>query len=713
MHYNERKALKKVKKNLLILIILIISNIYSYSQVPDNDFINQIVETLAAKSEDENSEESADYSDLFETLSYYYVHPLNINTATQEELESLKILNPLQVQAIIDYRQKYGNLASLYELYYINGIDRQTADMVMPFLTTYSDKNFSQKINWSKVLRYGRNQMFTRYQRVLETRKGYMPVPDSILAEHPNRKYLGSPYKLYYKYKFYYRNNIFAGITAEKDEGEEFFKGSQKYGFDYYSAHLFIQNWGKIKHLAIGDYNAEFGQGLVLWTGFSFGKSPFVLNTMKTPTGLKKYSSVNENNFLRGAGITYNFGNIDATVFASYKKIDANVSISDTTDNEYQIFEVSSLQNTGYHRTPGEVADKNVLPLRVMGGNLTYRDKKHLKIGMTMVNYHFGADVERQDRLYNTYEFHGQDLTNVGVDYQYSMHKLYFFGEIARSNNGAMAQIHGINFAMASNMGLSLVYRDYGTKYQSIYTSPFAEGSKPANEKGFYVGFQLFPIKYWEVSMYYDLYKFPWYRFRISEVNTTGNDFLANIIYTPSREVKMYWRYKEETKFEDLIDKSETPHIKTTVPKNIKRLRYHISYRVGNNWEFRNRIEVSRYTKDTIKENGILIYQDVVYRFNKIPLRIVGRYAIFDTDGYNARIYAYENDVLYAFSIPGYFYKGKRYYLMLKYSASHNLDFWFRISQWYYTDRHTISSNLNQINGNTKTEVKLQLRYKF
>jgi len=696
-------------KKVYLFIIPLLWSVLSYAQVPDNDFINQIVETLASK--EENSEENLDYSDLFETLSYYYTHPLNINKATAEELKSLRIFTPLQVQSIIDYREKYGNFYSLYELYYVDGLDRETAELAMPFLTVYSKKKEEKPLNLKSVLRYGRNQMFLRTQRVLETRKGYLPASDSLLEANPNARYLGSPYKLYYRYKFYYRNNVFAGITAEKDEGEEFFKGTQKQGFDYYSAHLFLQNLGKLKKLAIGDYNAEFGQGLVLWTGFSFGKSPFVNNTMKTGTGLKKYSSVNENMFLRGAGITYDFGSVDVTAFASYKRIDANVVTSDTVDNEFEVTEVSSLQNTGYHRTYAELADKNVLPLTVMGGNITYRAPKHLKLGVTAVNYQFGADVSKKDVLYNTYEFRGRNLTNIGADYQYSMHSIYFFGEVAHSSNNGLAQIHGVNFAMASNMNVSLVYRNFGVDYQSIYTSPFAEGSKPANEKGVYLGLQLFPVKYWEVSMYYDMYKFPWYRFRISQVNTTGQDFLINLIYHPARDLKMYWRYKQETKMEDLT--SSANDLKLTVPKTIQRLRYHISYNVSPNWGLRNRIEVSRYTKDTVLQNGILMYQDIIYRFNKIPLKVIGRLAIFDTDGYQARIYAYENDVLYAFSIPGYYYKGKRYYLLLKYSASRSLDFWFRISQWYYTNKNKLSSGLNEINGHTKTEVKFQVRYKF
>ena len=89
------------------------------------------------------------------------------------------------------------------------------------------------------------------------------------------------------------------------------------------------------------------------------------------------------------------------------------------------------------------------------------------------------------------------------------------------------------------------------------------------------------------------------------------------------------------------------------------------------------------------------------------------RFAVFDTDSYNARIYAYESDILYAFSIPAYYSKGTRTYFNLKYTVGKFMDIWLRYSQSYYSDLDVISSGLNQINGNTKSEIKIQVRIKF
>ena len=108
-----------------------------------------------------------------------------------------------------------------------------------------------------------------------------------------------------------------------------------------------------------------------------------------------------------------------------------------------------------------------------------------------------------------------------------------------------------------------------------------------------------------------------------------------------------------------------------------------------------------------------MIYQDIFYDLRKIPLSFNMRFAVFDTDSYNSRIYAYENDILHAFSIPAYYSKGTRTYFNIKYSAGKHVDIWLRYSQTYYSNLDVISSGLNQINGNTKSEIKAQVRIRF
>jgi hypothetical protein len=112
-------------------------------------------------------------------------------------------------------------------------------------------------------------------------------------------------------------------------------------------------------------------------------------------------------------------------------------------------------------------------------------------------------------------------------------------------------------------------------------------------------------------------------------------------------------------------------------------------------------------------ENGYLVFQDVTWKKMGVPCTITFRYALFQTDAWNARLYAYENDVLYSYSIPAYYGKGVRIYGIFKFDIRRNIDLWIRVAQWTYTDRDLISSGDSAIEGFRKTDCTAQLRMQF
>ena len=87
--------------------------------------------------------------------------------------------------------------------------------------------------------------------------------------------------------------------------------------------------------------------------------------------------------------------------------------------------------------------------------------------------------------------------------------------------------------------------------------------------------------------------------------------------------------------------------------------------------------------------------------------------SVFETDSYNSRMYAYESDVLYGFSIPVFYNRGIRYYINTSYDVNKKLGFWIKWAQTVYSDKNLIGSGLDEIKGNKKSEVKLQILYKF
>ncbi|PLX23632.1 MAG: hypothetical protein C0597_00815 [Marinilabiliales bacterium] len=684
---------------LILLLSLMTKYMLAQQEPATKQTLEDLIEEIAS-----DSDEEIDYTSLYDDLNYFLNNPLNLNSATQDDLERLQILNDFQIKSLLDYIKSNGEMLSVYELQLVYGFSIDDILMILPFVTTSEiqvDKSF--KIKYAH--KYGNNQIFLRGQEILEEQAGYSSISDSALLANPNSRYLGSSYKAYTKYKYNYKDKIYWGITAEKDPGEEFFSGNNKNGFDYYSAHLQINDIGIVKTITLGDFQAKFGQGLLLWSDMALGKTPYVLNIRRKAQGLRKYSSTNENVFMRGAGTTVSFNNIEASVFYSKKQIDAN--IQDSTNNE--ITSVSSFQSSGYHTIPSEIVDKDAIGEQIIGGNISYNHSK-FKIGITGVTYKYDAKLLKDTTPENQFDFQGNGNSNLSIDYQFGFWDFSFFGEEAISENGGKAFLNGMLVKLAPQISLSAMHRHYEKNFQSNYGNAFAESSRNSNESGLYFGIEIHPIKYWKITAYFDSYEFNWLT-RGVDAPSSGYDWFFQTDYALSGNLNMYLRIKNEEK---IVSQNVSSGVDPLVNQNLLKIRFHINSKLNDQLSLKNRIETAAFSEENVSSSyGYMVYQDIFYNFKKIPLSLNMRYAIFDTDSYDSRIYAYESDLLYAFSIPAYYSKGTRIYLNLKYSVSDFIDIWLRYSQTYFSDLDVISSGLNQINGNTKSEIKTQVRIKF
>ena len=649
----------------------------------NNLLLEEIIENIA-----EENEEELDYSELYEALYYFAEHPINLNRTSKEELRELYFLNAYQIDKLLLHIEKNGKLLSYLELQTVAGFDVQTIENLLPFIS------INTSVTSKQLLANIKQYIMVRDQFYLQEQKGY--VPD----ENGDIHYFGNAHRTYFKYRL--KNNYLqAGITAEKDAGENFSGSNQPYGFDFYSAHLQAKNIGKIKNVIIGDYQMNFGQGLVMQSGMSFGKSSEVINIQKSGNLIKPHTAAAENLFFRGGAIQIApLKNLDIITFVSLHKVDAN--IVDTLENDELAF--SSIQGTGMHRTESELLDKNVILQNHYGMHANY-NLKNLNLGISYYKTQIDGDYQKNIYTYNQFEFNGNTNQNFGIDYQYLYKNMNFFGEAARSENGGIAHVNGVMLGLDKTISASLLYRDYSKEYQSEYANAFAERSSQ-NEKGVYFGLEFTPNHKFKIKGYADHYDFPWLRFGV-DAPTKGNDYLLQVDYKINRATKMYVRYKSEIKEEQLAESLAISG------KRKDNFRFHINYKEGDNWAFANRLETSSINLGNQQEMGYMLYQDVKYKplFSKITF--TSRYVLFNTPTYDSRIYAYENDVLYGYSIPAYYGKGSKIYLVAKCNIIRNLDFWLRIAHTTYTDRMVLKSGWDEIEGNKMTEIKLQLRYKF
>ena len=657
-----------------------------------NEHLMLLVEELGAQHDG-----NIDLTILQEEFAQLAANPVKINYASFEELARIRLLSDFQIQSLINYIQKNGPVLSTYELQFVYGFDEELVRLILPFIDLQNTER-AIPADLNKKLFSGKHQVFARSIRKFDKESENSPNTNSIL---------GNPTKLYLRYDYQYKRKIRWGITAEKDAGEEFFKGINKNGFDFYSAHLQVNNFGFVKNLSIGDYHLRFGQGLVLWSGFSYGKTSMPLDVKKRAAGITGYRSTDENRFFRGIATTLTHKNIDLSFFYSGKKIDGNITEYDSTRNE--AITVSSLQTSGDHSLAGLASDKDAVTEQVFGTNLTMNFNK-VKTGLTFAHTWLDTEIDPPDRYYNQFYFRGKQLTHLSGDYQLLVNRLNLYGEAAYCFGRGWAILNGALFNLSSEFSLAMLYRNFEKEYFSFYGNAFAESSVARNEKGFYLGTEISPLANWKVSAYFDAYKFPWLRYLVTSPSS-GADWLIKIDYFPSSQIEMYWKIKGESDVTDINE--DLPGITDQEAINRLNIRYHLSYNTSPNLKFRNRIEIARNkTGDFSPEWGYILYQDILFTFRQLPVDIRARFAIFDTDSYNTRIYTYENDVLYSFSIPALYSKGTRSYLLVKYSPGKALSFWLKLSLTRFSNK--IPDGFDSvIPGNLLSEIKFQVRYRF
>lgn len=699
----------KVNAKTLISIVLIINSSILLAQAKEDEK-NKIIEKRIEYLVEDAEESDADYTTIFDQLSYFFDHPLNLRRVDLDDLEELGILTSIQINNLLKHIEENGKLMTLEELQTIEGFDGETINLIRPFVKVSVGIDNAQ-LSLKELLKNGESQLFMRYQSVLEERKGFSSITDSALLASPNSRYRGSEAKLYTRYRYKYGRHLSFGFTAEKDAGEEFFAGSQKQGFDYYSAHLFIRNQGKIKQLAIGDFQAQFGQGLTYWSGRAFGKSADIMLIKRSPQGLKAYTSVDESRFLRGGGATFQFGKVEATVFYSYKNVDANVDLTDTLSDDNEVLAVTSIQQTGLHRTFNEIEDKGAITQQNMGGHLAYKTRK-LKLGLTGINSDISSDFTPTLQTYSQFRNSDNNQTKLGADYNWIFKNFNFFGEYSKSIDAGSAFVSGALITLDPKFSVAVLYRDYDRDFQPISSAGLGEGSTNENEKGMYMGFIAKPAKQFTLSAYYDQFTFPWLKFGIN-APSGGYQYLAQLTYKPSKKMEMYVRIRERDKLENTgVDL--TDGIDYVVHEKQTNYRFHYSFKASESFKLKGRVELINYDKEESPfETGYLIYQDIHFKAKKSPFSFAFRYAIFDTESFNSRIYAYENDVLYAFSIPAYSNRGVRTYLTARYRVMKGVDVWLRYALTYYDNLDVISSGLEEIQGNHRQEIKAQIRFKF
>lgn len=665
-----------------ILFLLLLACFDSGTMGQNQEWIQEWASEVATVYAEES--ESEDVTILIEDLLAMARDPLNINTARREDLERIFFLTDLQVENILYKRYVNGDFQTIYELQTVEDLPVEIIKMLEPLLA------FGREENGGRSLRVW-GDSFLRSGLQMEKAAGFKE------SHNGGSPYQGGRYKLYSRTELETNLGYSAGFIAEKDPGEPMFSDQIK-GLDLMTGYLYYENSSKwLREIGLGQYNASAGQGLVLQTGMPARKSTMVTNIRNRKSSFRPSLSASEASGFRGGFVTAGLGSFEVTPFFSSKKRDGRLN-----SEGY----MTSLREDGMHRTLSELEQRHNTNETVIGLKTEYSGK-WFQIETGHLLYRLNRSLIPGQKPYNQFCFSGNKTSNSWLSYLLSMNELLLFGEFALNEFSETAFFNGLLWRVAPGFTLAAAHRYIPVKFKSPLAGPMTESSAFSGERGVYTGFR------WEfphlitISSYFDYYRFEWLKFRV-DAPSSGFDWLGNVEKRFSGDAKLEFKFRHREKPANL-DVNQIENIVGNAVYDQLKLQYRQSLEGG--WQFTTLAQWHYVALGKQKEEGKMLAQDLKWQSKRFS--ITGRYALFSTSDYLARLYAYEPHVLYMFSVPAYSGKGARYLLLINYKLFDRLHLWLRAARWQYSDRQNTGTGNQRIDSHKNTRFTVQVRVKF
>ena len=607
--------------NSVLAVILLVANLSL------DDIILDIYNAVTELGE-------VDYEQLQTDLYTLHESPIDLNHTSEEELEQLYFLRPKQIDEILLYADKHP-FHSLYELRLIQSLADYEIRDLLPFVTITNDQ--SETTNApppaKDVFRYAKHELLARVDaRNIEAFEG----PDPMYAQ--------------IRYRFDYQRRVLFGAQLRRPAGG-FAKDLQ------YGAYLQLRDIGHLHTLVAGNFQASFGQGLVLAPVFRSGKSAYVTTVGQNTEGLRYYSSV-DGEGLHGAGATLRWEWNQTT------RLDVSALYSLKRAND----------STWHH---------------LVGANVTVRHKR-LQVQLTAIeNIWQDTIYPYRDAAYNQHYFRGTNQFVLGAAARYNHGWFDAFCEVATSQNDkwGFGTIIGSRFYPTSGVTLIALYRYYSPYFDNALGYAFSETSRLGDENGGYLGFEITRLARWRFSGYADVFRFSGPKYGIPQSPTMGYDALLEAQYIRS-DWRLAWRLRAK-------EKGGKATYSTRAWFDWQR----------DGWMLRTNIDANY-----VQSYGVSVFQDIAYDLTPYtihhPLSLRLRLQFFDARDWDNRIYCYEHDVLYAFSIPAIYGLGGRAYLCLRCQIIPQLTLYFRVSETLYAKNWAVTHN----RPITHTDLHLLLR---
>ncbi len=410
-------------------------------------------------------EEESATEEMAEDLEELMENPIDLNTASVEEIEELPGIDSVLAYRIVKLRQSLGQFSKWEQLYMVDGMTPQLLETIKKF--AYIEK---PEIQRKGILKSFMGQI--RY-RHLYSWKSPSTFEDYLLDYYPY------PDKFYLQFKGRWGRVWTFGALLEKDPGE------RNYADNWKVSIVTKRKWWLFDQIAIGNYRLGIGQGLVLSHQAGMSLLPTVATKIRVKRkGLKLDVSSQENAYFRGFAFSTSFGPVQFTPFFSWNYYDATLNDDGTVKTLFPAVQMASVShyNEKYEKRKDVLRD-------ISFGLDTYISLGVAnRVGFTVLRTLLDPPAGDPDPD-DLYGFSGDEKTIVGMNWALYSSYLSFFGEAAKQIGYGGAFLSGL-IADMGHMGGSILVRYYSPSYYNYHAGGFVTLQNVINnEKGITLGF--------------------------------------------------------------------------------------------------------------------------------------------------------------------------------------------------------------------------------
>ncbi|MCU0416735.1 MAG: helix-hairpin-helix domain-containing protein [Cytophagaceae bacterium] len=590
-------------------------------------------------------------ADFLEQLQYFNDHKLNINTVSASDLQLIPGLQAELIDSILTFIQQNTPIESLYQLQHVPGMT--ALDLRLLVLCCYPG-SLRIQMPWEQVIGQQKTMLLYRFK----------PYPTDVPYDWKGNGQ-------YHQFRFLHQNTSGWrwGIALEQDAGEQWKWNPSKrfYGMDVLNGFIQYTDKTKTTQTILGNYRIQFGQGLLVGSGFLISKGAGVLQTLLRPSS-QIIPVANTSEYDRWFGVAHQHRirkGVHVTVALSHSYSDARIIRTSTSVDPY----ITYLIEGGYHRTEYEWAARKTIEQWQGAAQVRWK-KNQFSIGFQSSFRWIQHPIQTERTYYRLYALQGNSWYGHSVDIKLPLKQHVFFGEIAQSSTGGIAIQAGILTSLHRQFDVSVVYRQYSPSYFSPFAFTLSENTTVGNENAWLLAIKCVPHPKWNIHASVDYYRFPWLKYKVHSPSN-GWEKMVRIDFKPTKKQWYYIQHRRESK---PWDDDRTGQI-----ESFERHHYVIGFehQWKMHWKFRWKYQWGSYGHTT-KSYGQAIAWDIFYQS---PTYKIGfRWLIYATDDYASRQYMYSPDVAYSFQLPAYYGKGFEPTILAQYKINPQVVVWLRLS---------------------------------